>query len=349
MKNIIPFTLIIFALVSSSCIKKNEPHKKETKNISLQKNAAGNIPEMKEIVFVGMNDGKESLYKYNFITNLSTEFLQMNEKIIELSYSPDKKSIFLLTAKKIGKKGVFPFVDGVKLYTLAVDSGKTNFIENIGNGLQVFSYWETDNSFKVLLNVIDVAVAKYVDQITRTYDKTGKKLLDEKKTYELAKQGYPLFPQLNKNLISPDKKYSINSFDSAQTQIYLIDHEKNDANILIAKLNQKLNYVNWSKDGKFLLVSTIDVSPGNETLYDAEPKTSTLFVYSLTDKKIVQQFEGGGVKDFVVNGDILFFDIEFGEKSKIFLYNFRSNKLIDSIKIGGSGLKNISSIPDYGA
>jgi hypothetical protein len=44
------------------------------------------------------------------------------------------------------------------------------------------------------------------------------------------------------------------------------------------------------------------------------------------------------------------FDYGFKEKSKIFIYNFQSNTLTDSISVsGGCGLKNIPTIPDYEA
>ena len=44
------------------------------------------------------------------------------------------------------------------------------------------------------------------------------------------------------------------------------------------------------------------------------------------------------------------FDDGFKQKSKIFIYNLRSDRLTDSIKVsGGCGLKSIPAIPDYGA
>ena len=255
--------------------------------------------EINEILFVGMIGKKSGLFKYEFSTKSQSEFWKNEkEEVVELSYSPNKKSAFLTTAHQSGKKGVFPFIDNVKLYSVNAISGGVKFLENVGSGLQVFSFWENDSSFKIILNIMDVTVGKSVEQIRKTYNNSGKKLSEEKKKYNLATHGYPQFPIVQKKLVSPDKKYSIVSNDSAQTLIHLVDHTKNSVKTLITKSNQKLNFVEWSGDGKFLFFSTIDISPGNETLYDEKPATSELFIFSLEDKKIVKMFEGGGYKKF---------------------------------------------------
>jgi len=119
---------------------------------------------------------------------------------------------------------------------------------------------------------------------------------------------------------------------------------------MVTQLNQKLNYVSWSEDENFLFFSTIDISPGNATLYDNSPSTAKLFIFSLVNRNLIKTFEGGGIKNFVLDGDILLFDDGFNDKSRIFIYNFQTDQMIDTIKIsGGCGLKNIPSIPDYSA
>jgi len=344
-------SLIVFGSLLSGCISKNDRHVEKVAPDSVRSKALNETPVMRGIFFAGQIGKKSGLYKYELSTKIYSECWHNDEEeVVELSYSPDKKSAFLLTAHQSGKRGVFPFINKVKLYSISVDSGAVKFIDNIGTGLQVFSVWENNNSFRVVLNIIDVTVAKEVDQLIKTFNSSGEKISDEEKTYNLAKDGFPQFIGIKKDLLSPNKRFSISSFDSAQTQIYLMDHSKNDAQIMIARLNQKLNYVDWSNDGNFLFFSTIDISPGNETLYDKSPATSKLFIFSLRNTNLIKTFEGAGIKNFMFDGDILLFDDGFGDKSRIFIYNFRTDQMIDSIKIsGGCGLKKIPMIPDYSA
>jgi hypothetical protein len=350
MKSII--ILVLFcAITIPGCISKNDSDKNAIKQDSILTKPETVIPVMDEILFAGMIGNKSGLYKYNFSTKNYERFWQNDkEEVVELSYSPDKKSAFMLTAQQSGKKGVFPFIDKVKLYSINLDSDSIRFIENIGSGLQVFSDWENNNSFKVFLHVIDATVAKYVEQKIKTYDASDQKLYDENKKYDLAKEGYPQFPNVKKNLTSPNNKYSVLSIDSAQTQIYLVDAGKNNESVLITRQNQKLNMVDWSDNGKILVFNTVDIAPGNETLYDLEPNTSKLFIYSLTDKTIIKLFDGGGKKNFTLNGNYIMFDDGFKEQAKILIYDFNTGQMIDSIKIsGGCGMKNVPTIPDYGA
>jgi len=351
MSKLVIISFFSLAIVISGCIRKNEPIKKTIIKNSIALKNLNNTRAMDEVLFIGLIGKKAGIYKYNFSTKNYSEFWQNEkEEVVELSYSPNKKSAFLLTAHQSGKKGVFPYINSVKLYSISLDSNTVKFVETIGSGLQIFSVWENEAAFKVILNIFDVAVGKYVEQKIKTFNASGKKLADEKKTYDLAKDGFPQIPVAQKKITSPDKKYSILSVDSTQTQIYLINNNGNEEKRLIAKLNQKLNVVDWSADGKFLFISTLDISPGNETLYNKEPATSKLFIFSVENKKIVKMFEGGGIKNFMLNGNIMIFDDGFKERSKLVIYNFRSGQMIDSVKIsGGCGLKNIPRIPDYGA
>ncbi len=338
-------------VVFTGCIRKNEPHRKPLQKDSLDVREDLTIPTINEFLFVGTINNKVGLYKYNLSSKTQTKYWHGDkEDIVDFSYSNDLKAAFMLTAKEHGKRGVFPFIDKVKLYFVNQDSAAPKFIEEIGSGLQVFAFWETDSVFKVVLNYMDVSVGKYVDQFIKRYNYYGEKLSDEKKRFELAKDGFPKIPTPEKKLTSPNLKYSLQEFDSALTEIYLVDNSDKQKKVLITKQTQKLNFVDWTLDNKFLIFTTLDISPMNETLYEPEPNTSKLFIYSLSNKKLLKSFEGGGIKNFLLSGNILIFDDGFKEKSKIFIYNFKSQNITDSVSVtGGCGLRNIPSIPNYEA
>lgn len=342
---------MLMLVLFTGCIRKNEPHRKPLQKDSTELENHLTRQTINEFLFVGVVNNNVGLYKYNLSSKTQTKYWNStNENVIDFSYSNDLKAAFMLTAKDHGKKGVFPFVDKVKLYFVIQDSAAPALVEEIGSGLQVFAFWETDSVFKVVLNFMDVSVGKYVDQFIKRYNYLGKKLSDEKKRFELAKDGFPKIPTSDKKLTSPNLKYSLQEFDSVFTVIFLVDNSNKQKKFFITKQNQKLNFVDWTLDNKFLIFTTLDISPMNETLYEPEPNTSKLFIYSLSEKKLVKSFEGGGIKNFLLGGNILIFDDGFKEKSKIFIYNFKPQKITDSISVtGGCGLKNIPSIPNYEA
>jgi hypothetical protein len=320
---------------------------------SEQKNeTGGNIQSAQkpftEFLFVGMVNNNSGLYVYDAERKrIKNIWSAKNEKIIELNYSDDRSSVFFLTARSFGERANFPFIDKVKLYTVDENSGEINFIKDIGSGLQVFARWETDNSFKIILNYFDKTVPNYVQQQTQIFNTFGKQILDETKTFDIVNEGYPLPPQKKRNIISPQKNYLL-GFSSEKNIQYFIEELKGDKKYLIADGDQSINQVEWPAEEKYLIFSTINILPENNSLKNEFPETSSLFVYSIDEKKIKQKWEGGGIKSFFITVDLLIFDDGFGENSLIKIYNFEQDKMIDVISVkGGCGLRNIPAKPEY--
>lgn len=300
--------------------------------------------------FVGMIGKYPGIYKFIGAKNRYNKFwAKDSEKVVDLSYSPGRNTIFFLTVSDYGKNGVFPFINNVKLYLLNPDSSKVTYITGIGSGLQVFTSWETDNSFKVVLNSFDTTVATYVNRHTLIFSEFGRGLVNETKTFDITKEGYPGPPDIPILRSSPYGNFTIVTPDSSGTTIYL-KSTKSGRNILIAKGDQKLNHVEWTPDNKYLIFSTINISPRNETLYKKNPSTSQLIIYSLNDKKILQRWGGGGIKNFFMENGFLIFDDGFGNNSSLKIYDYNTLKLLKVINVkGGCGLRNIPVIPDYSA
>ncbi len=310
-------------------------------NVSFNSNLTG-------FYFVGMINKNPGIYKFNAVKKSVSQFWSnKKEKVVELSYSSDRKNIFFLTSSDFGKKGVFPFISNIKLYLINLDSSKVKLVKKIGGGLQVFTTWTTDNTFKITLNSFDRTVVTYVNQQTFIFSEFGRELVNNSKTFDITKDGYPKPPDKMIKTISPKKNYTITTTDSTVTSIYLKYKNKK---ILITNSEQKLNQVDWTADGKHIIFSTIDITPRNKTLYDKQPNTSQIFVYSLEQKKIIKTFEGGGIKNFFINNNFLIFDDNFGKNSSIKIYNYKTLEPVQTIRIkGGCGLRNIPQIPDYSA
>ncbi len=332
---------IISMFIGCNRPKESNVIKKETKEIN--EKPSGNL------LFVGMINNRPGLYVYDFNEKKSEVFWSNKaESVINLSYSEDKNKIFFLTATAYGKKGVFPFVDNVKLYVVE-DSFKVRFVQKIGSGLQVFSNWTDANTYQVLYNTIDKTIAQYVEQNVLLFSKDVKLLLSEKKTYDLTKDGYPNLPVEKYNLSSPSGKYFLSANEQEEKQIYFQDKERNTKN-LICTLKFKLKQVGWTSDENYLFISSLDVSPNNESLYEQNPQTSSLIVYSIKEQKIVKEFFGAGYKNFSVLNNLLIFDDNFEKKSEIIIYDLNKQTEINRISIqGGCGLTKIPEIPNYEA
>ncbi len=341
----IKILIITLLLLYTGCnnVKKND----EVKAGKIEKEKAVKTDnKLTNFVFVGMVGNKPGLYEYRGKnTKPAPLWSDRIEKVIELSYPDNMEAAFFLTAKSAGKSGVFPFVKNVKLYRINMDPPKVSFLSSIGTGLQVYTRWENYNTFKVVLNSFDKKIAKNVNQHSTVYSVFGKKQLDENKVYDIAKDGYPQIPDKPVNLASPGGNFLVNKDES---KIEIVNKKNSTEKMIVTETSQKIKQVAWTED--YAIISTIDVSPGNETIYNKNPETSKIIIYSLKDKKVVKQFNGGGLKNFFVKNQFVVFDDGFAENSSIKIYNFIKNEIVDEIKInGGCGLENIPEIPDYSA
>ncbi len=336
-KKVFCFAVILLFIECNNKVNKNEADK------------TGKNKTQGSFFFVGMKDYEPSIFKFSF-DSLSQSLIwhKKDHEVTELSYSPDRKNIFFITVSDEGKKGVLPFINEVNVYSLKIDSSKTEHLIRMGNGIQLFNFWESNSLFKVVLNSLDTIKSNTIIHRSVEFNINGKKTSDKVKRYDIIKQGYPE-PEIFSNNNFSNGRFSLDTTNNGSTSIFLIDNEKKDTS-LITTVNQKLNGTKWSDDGDFLFFSTLDITPNNESIYNKDPQTSKLFIYSLKDKKITKLFEGGGVKNFFIYKNWLIFDDGFEKNSEIMIYDFDSNKLIKEIKMeGGCGLENIPQIPDFSA
>ncbi len=301
-------------------------------------------------LFVGVIVHKAGIYKFDVIKKKRKEFWSnYNEQVVELSYSPDRKSAFFLTAGHLGKRSFLPYITKVRLYLIDISTYKVKFIKSLGNGVQVFTQWDSNSNFKVIVNRSDKIVPTYINQQTYIYNLFGKELLNEIQTYDLTKNRYPRPPHNKLNYYSPDGKYKLVNQSADSTSVYLVDDKTDSANFITSN-SQQLNEFSWSYDENYLIFSTIDIRVSNKTLSSKEPATSSLYIYDIQQKKIVEEWKGNGVKNFFIRNDFLIFDNGFEKKSSITIFNYRTLKVYDVIKLkNGCGLRSIPELPDLKA
>ena len=301
------------------------------KNNALKGTENKGANDLNDFLFVGMINENPGLYKYNFDNSEYNSFWSDNkEKVVDLSYSEGKKNVFFITARNFMRSGAFPFIKNVRLYLINPETKKADFLEELGSGLQVFSHWEDENTFRIIINSFDNTIANYVNHRIMLFNIYGKKLEDKTAIFDITKQGYPQLQDRKINFISPGKKYLIENRD---TEVYLIGNETEE---LITKTSQQVRQIEWFDN--FLFLSSIGIIPG----------TSKLIIYSLEKKNILKLWEGTGVKNFFLTNDLIVFDKGFGNDSHITIYDYINQKMIDEIIIdGGCGLRNITRIPEY--
>ena len=341
------FLIIAFLLFIISCNNNTDIEHKSGLQNENSENAQIAGDEFDQFLFVGMVNNNPGIYKYDVNKEeYSVVWYKRYEKVVKLYYSKDRKSAFFVTVRNYGRRGVLPFINDVKIYLINTNSGKAEFLERIGSGIQVFTGWDTKDSFKISLNYIDKKNPHYVHQKNLIFDITGQKILDEIKTFNIIKDGYPKPEKLKQDTAKGN--YRIFTATGDLTSVFLTNLENNDTT-LITTVDQKLNEVQWSKDMKTVIFSTISSfnNPGNE-LINPDSSTSKLFIFSLENKKITKLFEGNGIKNFFIINNWVIFDDGFDDNSHINIYNFINLEMIKKITVrGGCGLQNIPQISGY--
>jgi hypothetical protein len=343
------FIFLTAAIIFIAGCSTNNSNRKSGQNDTTGNPASKMLLNLNEFYFVGMYGKDPAIYKFISKSrqngtrekNFSKFWSKKDEKVVKLSYSPDKKSIFFLTADDFGKKDVLPFINGIKLYSINPDSSKVKFIKKIGSGLQVFTIWGQDNTFRIILNSFDRNSADFVNQQTFIINETGKLVNTYSKKFNILKEGYPQIVEKSSITSSPGSKYSIFAVDSTQTYIYFQSNSDGKEE-LITSTNQRLAQADWSPDEKYLIFSTINTSKKSKYLNDGILNKSKIFIYSTNKKELINTFELGGIKSFFITGDLFIFDNGIQKNSFIEIINYKTLERFYSIHLkDGCGLKSI--------
>lgn len=331
--------LIIISLVIASCGNND----REVPSDTVKR-------DFHSFVFTGMSGRKPSLYKYNVKNNAISLFWKADsEEIVDLSYSPGHTSAFFLTASKQGKEGIFPFIKNARLYVVPDSASHPEFVRDIGSGIQIFSRWESETVFRIILNSWDEKVSTYIDQKTTILNIFGRILQEENQVYDITSDGYPRLPRSSPDTLSPSGNYQVSYKENQPDSVFLTKRKTKESDFMMS-INKPINEIMWSDDREMIFVSTLDVSPANTSIFTGQPNTSSLYAFSIDKHKVVKKWTGGGFKNFFTISDFLIFDDGFGRNSSIIIYNFKEDKVIKQIKIkGGCGLRGIPEIPHFGA
>jgi hypothetical protein len=291
--------------------------------------------------FAGMYNKKAAVYKYNAAEKKHSLFWSHPfDRVIEMSFSPDKSSAYFITARKFSQYGQLPYFERAKLYMIDKAHQTVRLIENLGTGLQIFTGWDSDSLFKLTVNSIDKTIATNVLQSVFLFNLNGEEVGKETQTFDITIDGYPGIPKKKVLAVSPDSLFAVVPIEEVDS-IYLFNLIKNKKKIISAGA-KKVTGIGWLKNSEMAVINLIGQNHANGALSAQAQNISSLIVYSVKGKKILKKWEGEGIKNFFVVNKFLIFDDGFGENSSISIFDLFEMKLWDKITIpGGVGLINI--------
>lgn len=290
--------------------------------------------------FVGIHKTNSSIYKYNFEARKSELFwFSKNERVIDLAVGADFKTTFFVTARKYSLAGAFPFIDNARLYRIDPETEQITMLREIGDAIQIYSYWSDEGNFNLFINSFDTKENTYVIQNSQLYNRFGRILTDHKETSDLLISGYPAFKVKETRITSYDERYRI--FEISDS-VFIRDL-KLKQKIFVKRIAFDINQVEWMPTRSLVVFNTIESERhGGHT----DTRISSLNIFDFENKKLLKTFQKAGLYRFVVTNDFLIFDEGFTRNSYIQIIDLNNIKEYDRITIsGGCGLRNIPLNP----
>ena len=293
------------------------------------------------ILFVAKYLGRPSVYSYNLLTKQSSiEWSKWKRKVISLNHSPGNEGAFITTAFNYVRKSSFPYIHEVRIYFLNRANEQSDELIEPGDGTQLYTYWESNDTFKVNFTKLDTINSKIVLQDIYSFDINGKLGIVQNRKYDLLQHGFPTIPKRKPVYLSPNKNFQFRNVRSDnESNIYLKNFKQRSEELIITT-KRNINDARWSKDGNFLFIIAENTAVDSKGLKAA--KTGELIIIDAIKMKIVRIFSGFQFENVLVHGKLLFFDERLKDIAQIAVYDYTRDKLLNTISVyGGCGLNNL--------
>jgi hypothetical protein len=298
------------------------------------------MDEFINVPFVANYLGKPCVFNYNLITKrMELVWSRENEKVVSLNLNRDASGAFILAASFYGKEGKNPSIQNLSLYYLHRNEEYSDLIEEFGNGYQVYSYWDTPDSFRVNVTYPDSIKAAVVNQKIQTWNSFGRKCSLRERSFNILKQGFPLPPERKPNILSPDKQTELRLVTNKSKTFIYLKNFSDKSELLITSTRYRIKDARWTSDSKFVFIITEAKEKNNDIKSTSK---NELVILSADTKKVTRIIEGSGLQNLLVRGKLVFFDEYFGGSQRISIYDFGINKLIGKIEVpGGCSLNTL--------
>lgn len=328
--HILMLTIILISCKDSSDDRLIElHHNKEIKH----------FPDVEEFYFVGATELNPGVYVHNLKSGKSKIFWNSRtETVIDFASDSYFKTAFFITAIRYGIAGSFPFVEKARLYRIDPEKRKAEFLKDIGNVIQIYSYWTDEGNFNLTINTFDPKVNTYVIQTKQVYNQFGRLLSDLSETSDLMISGYPVIKLKDLRTTSYDERFRLfNVSDSV-----FIRDTRTKEKIFVQQSNQKLTEIEWVMDKSLVIFSSVKPSQENvRTDFSA-----SLNIFDFNKKEIIKTHLSSSLYRFAVTNDFLIFETGFQSNSKIHIIRLPGLEQYQIINIkGGCGLRGIPQNP----
>ncbi|MDH7603348.1 MAG: hypothetical protein QHH13_00440 [Melioribacter sp.] len=284
-------------------------------------------------LFVANYSGRPSLYNFNLITKQTKPvWSRWGRKVLALNHSQDRSKVFITTALSYKKEGVFPVIKDVRLYLYDAQENKIDEIYSFGDCIQLYTYWETEDTFKVNLTFSDSIKSEIIIQNIFSFDAHGQLTQIQKRDFQILKDGFPKPPVLKPAVISPRGRFQIRNIkENGKSYIYLRDVTKN-SEILIYEYEGILKNIIWTNDERFcfLIIKLNEVN------------RSELLIIDANEMRIRKNYYGPENMNLLVHGNFLFFDEQNYGIRQIAVYNLNKDSVYHRIQFyDGCGINNL--------
>ncbi len=155
------------------------------------------------LLFIGKYQGRPSVYIYNMAAKESKLFWsRWGRKVTTLNHSKDRSYSFFVTALGYGKQGSFPYVRDTRIYRFTGSDELVEELDELGDGLQVYTYWDAKDTFKVNITKPDSIKSDLLIQEINSYNYQGKTGQVKQRVFSLTEDGFPKPPDIQPQLIS---------------------------------------------------------------------------------------------------------------------------------------------------
>ena len=299
------------------------------------------LDEFRNILFVARYLGRPSIFSLDIISK-QTELIwsSQGEDVVSLNVSADRESAFITTAAAFSEKRNIPFIHGIDLFQLKREENEINNLGSFGNGVQLYTYWENKDTFKINVTSLDTTDSKKVNQNIYAFDLLGKKQKVSQREFNLIHTGFPLPPNRVPQYASPNNRFQFRQINSNGDNDFYLKDVQERSEVLIASSKRKVQDARWADDSNYLFIitenSVLPYSPRK-----TQP-TGELIVIDAVQKKQIAVFNAFKYGNLLVQGNFLIFDERLNDLSRINIFDFVRNKIYYRLVItGGCGLNNL--------
>jgi len=332
MNNRLVITFILFICIFFSIISCTEEAAESKREIFEPVRDTSIIGDPDHFFFVGNGGTYTGIYKYDFVNDSYGIFWSArNEIVVKLLYSDDLQYIYFLTARSFGIRNGISYINNVKIYRLITDKSLVEFVADIGNAIQIYTYWEGID-FRIQFTSFDLRVATYINRTNQIYSPFGKLIQQTVDIFDFIKNGYPGFEIPGSSSKSPSGRSGfIQKEDSLFFEI--IPSKKR---YFVDTIRSSINKIVWNGDEHNAFITT-----SSENANDNETG-SILIAYNTIDNKPEREWTSEVKINFFHTSTYLIFDLLNEGKSSVNIYDYK--KAIDLKKItlrNGCGVTGI--------